>query len=105
MGITINPAPVMRNAMEHCLYNKKGIAHITHAIRPTILSTIVIPPYILIFTGYAINAGLLRYASPTQMVCRRFVNGILRKAGVIFVPLYENKKSLGMPELDFLGVT
>ena len=61
MGITINPAPVMRNAMEHCLYNKKGIAHITHAIRPTILSTIVIPPYILIFTGYAINTGLLGY--------------------------------------------
>ena len=39
------------------------------------------------------------------MVSRRFVNGILRKAGVILVPLYENKKSLGMPELDFRGVT
>ena len=26
------------------------------------------------------------------MVFRRFVSGILRKAGVIFVPLYENKK-------------
>ena len=26
------------------------------------------------------------------MVCRRLVSGILRKAGVIFVPLYENKK-------------
>ena len=39
------------------------------------------------------------------MVCRRFVSGILRKAEVIFVPLSENKKSLGMPELDFLGVT
>ena len=38
-------------------------------------------------------------------VYRRLVSGILRKAGVIFVPLYENKKSLGMPELDFLGVT
>ena len=45
------------------------------------------------------------YESPVQMVSRRFVNGILRKAEVIFVPLYENKKSLGMPELDFLGVT
>ena len=31
--------------------------------------------------------------------------GILRKAGVIFVPLYENKKSLGLPGLGFLGVT
>ena len=39
------------------------------------------------------------------MVCRRLVSGILRKAGVIFVPLYENKKSLGMPDLGFLGVT
>ena len=39
------------------------------------------------------------------MVYRRLVSGILRKAGVIFVPLYENKKSLGMPELDLLGVT
>ena len=39
------------------------------------------------------------------MVYRRLVSGILRKAGVIFVPLYENKKNLGMPELDFLGVT
>jgi len=39
------------------------------------------------------------------MVCRRLVSGILRKAGVIFVPLYENKKSLGLPGLGFLGVT
>ena len=39
------------------------------------------------------------------MVCRRFVSGILRKAGVIFVPLYENKKSLSVSELDFFGVT
>ena len=39
------------------------------------------------------------------MVCRRLMSGVLRKARVIFVPLYENKKSLGMPELDFLGVT
>ena len=39
------------------------------------------------------------------MVYRRLVSGIWRKAGVIFVPLYENKKNLGMPELDFLGVT
>ena len=39
------------------------------------------------------------------MVCCRSVSGFLRKAEVIFVPLYENKKSLGMPELDFLGVT
>ena len=39
------------------------------------------------------------------MVFRRLVSGILRKAGVIFVTLYENKKSLGMPELDFRGVT
>mgnify|MGYP000983319783 FL=1 len=39
------------------------------------------------------------------MVCRRSVSGVLRKAGVIFVPLSENKKSLGMPELDFRGVT
>ena len=52
--------------MEHCLYNKKGIAHITHAIRPTILSTIVIPPYILIFTGYAINTDLLGYEFPGE---------------------------------------
>ena len=39
------------------------------------------------------------------MVCRRLVSGILRKAGVIFVPLYENKKGLGLPGLGFLGVT
>ena len=39
------------------------------------------------------------------MVYRRIVSGILRKAGVIFVPLYENKKSLGVSELDFHGVT
>ena len=39
------------------------------------------------------------------MVCHGIVSGVLRKAGVIFVPLSENKKSLGMPELDFLGVT
>jgi hypothetical protein len=39
------------------------------------------------------------------MVCCRSVSGILRKAELIWVPLYENKKSLGMPELDFLGVT
>ena len=39
------------------------------------------------------------------MVYRRLVSGILRKAGVILVLLSENKKSLGMPELDFLGVT
>ena len=39
------------------------------------------------------------------MVCRRSVSGILRKAGVIFVPLYENKKSLSVSELDFFGVT
>ena len=39
------------------------------------------------------------------MVCRRSVSGILRKAGVILVPLFENKKSLGKPELDFLRVT
>ena len=39
------------------------------------------------------------------MVCRRSVSGILRKAGVILVPLYENKKRLGMPDLGFLRVT
>ena len=39
------------------------------------------------------------------MVFRRFVSGILRKAEVIFVPLSENKKSLGMPDLGFLRVT
>ena len=39
------------------------------------------------------------------MVYRRLVSGILRKAGVIFVPLYENKKSLSVSELDFFGVT
>ena len=39
------------------------------------------------------------------MVYRRLVIGILRKAGVIFVPLYENKKSLSVSELDFLGMT
>ena len=39
------------------------------------------------------------------MVYRRLVIGILRKAGVIFVPLYENKKSLGMPESDSRGGT
>ena len=39
------------------------------------------------------------------MVCCRSVSGILRKAGVIFVPLYENKKSPSVSELDFLGVT
>ena len=39
------------------------------------------------------------------MVCRRSVGGILRKAGVIFVPLYENKKSLGMPDSSYGGVT
>ena len=50
-------------------------------------------------------AGLLRHASPIQMVFRRLVSGVLRKAGVILVPLYENKKSLSVSELDFLGVT
>ena len=39
------------------------------------------------------------------MVYRRLVSGILRKAGVIFVPLYENKASLSQPDLMFLGVT
>ena len=39
------------------------------------------------------------------MVYRRLVSGILRKAGVIFVPLYENKKSLSVSELDFREVT
>jgi len=39
------------------------------------------------------------------MVCCRSVSGILRKAGVILVPLSENKKSLSVSELDFLGVT
>ena len=39
------------------------------------------------------------------MVCCRSVSGILRKAELILVPLSENKKSLGMPELDFCGVT
>ena len=39
------------------------------------------------------------------MVCCRSVSGFLRKAEVIFVPLYENKKSLSVPELDFRGVT
>ena len=39
------------------------------------------------------------------MVYRRIVSGILRKAGVIFVPLYENKKSLSVSELDFREVT
>ena len=39
------------------------------------------------------------------MVCRRTVSGVLRKAGVILVTLYENKKSLSVSELDFLGVT
>ena len=51
------------------------------------------------------NAGLLRYVSPVQMVSRRFVNGILRKPELILVPLYENKKSLSVSGLDFLGVT
>ena len=39
------------------------------------------------------------------MVYRRLVSGILSKAGLIFVPLYENKKSLSVSGLDFLGVT
>mgnify|MGYP007128040657 CR=1 FL=1 len=39
------------------------------------------------------------------MVCRRSVSGILRKAGVNFGSVYENKKSLSVSELDFLGVT
>ena len=39
------------------------------------------------------------------MVYRRLVSGVLRKAGVILVPLYENKKSLSVSELDFFGVT
>ena len=39
------------------------------------------------------------------MVCCRSVSSILRKAELILVPLSENKKSLGMPELDFCGVT
>ena len=39
------------------------------------------------------------------MVCHGIVSGVLRKAGVIFVPLSENKKSLGMPDLGFLRVT
>ena len=39
------------------------------------------------------------------MVFHRLVNGILRKAKVIFVPLYENKKSLSESELDFREVT
>ena len=39
------------------------------------------------------------------MVFRRFVSGILRKAEVIFVPLSENKKSLGLPDAGFLKVT
>ena len=39
------------------------------------------------------------------MVFHRLVNGILRKAEVIFVPLYENKKSLSVSELDFREVT
>ena len=39
------------------------------------------------------------------MVFHRLVNGILRKAKVIFVPLYENKKSLSVSELDFREVT
>ena len=39
------------------------------------------------------------------MVCRRSVSGILRKAGVILVPLSENKKSLGLPDAGFLKVT
>ena len=39
------------------------------------------------------------------MAFRRSVSGILRKAELILVLLSENKKSLGMPELDFLGVT
>ena len=39
------------------------------------------------------------------MVYRRLVSGILRKAGLIFVPLYENKKSLGLPDLGYGGVT
>ena len=39
------------------------------------------------------------------MVCCRSVSGILRKAELILVPLYENKKSLSVSELDFLGMT
>ena len=78
--------------MEYCLYNKKGIAHITHAIRPTILSTIVIPPYILIFTGYAINTGLLGYEFPGEAWFRRFLSGKLHQAGTVLFPLSENKK-------------
>ena len=39
------------------------------------------------------------------MVCCRSVSGILRKAELILVPLSENKKSLGMPELGYGGVT
>ena len=39
------------------------------------------------------------------MVFRGFVSGVLRKTGVIFVPLYENKKSLGLPDAGFLKVT
>ena len=39
------------------------------------------------------------------MVYRMLVSGILRKAGVIFVPLSENKKSRGIPELEFGGAT
>ena len=39
------------------------------------------------------------------MVCCRSVSGILRKAELILVPLSENKKSLSVSELDFLGVT
>ena len=34
--------------------------------------------------GCLTNAGLLRYVSPVQMVSRRSVNGILRKARVNF---------------------
>ena len=39
------------------------------------------------------------------MVCHGIVSGVLRKAGVILVPLYENKKSLSVSELDFREVT
>ena len=35
----------------------------------------------------------------------KFFDWQLAQSRVCFVPLYENKKSLGMPGLDFLGVT
>ena len=64
-------------------------------------------PLSLFFVSWTSHQILVCWGneSPVQMVCCRSVSGILRKAGVILVPLSENKKSLGMPDLGFLRVT